>query len=142
MPEDHNEVGSVSQKRYEQIGAELREVVEQHSRAMFVIGDRALEIEPMRPTGGQPPGHRTPVVRESLLRLAEDIGLSYGMIVAARTTAARWPKDRRRRDVSFKVHRVLAAIEDEEERFTAILTPPEGKTRWTADDATGGSADR
>ncbi|MEU3793999.1 DUF6192 family protein [Streptomyces fructofermentans] len=135
MPEDHNEVGSVSQKRYEQIVAELREVVEQQTRGMFVIGDRALEIEPMRPTGGQPPGERTPVVRESLLRLAEDIGLSYGMIVAARTTAAKWPKARRQPDVSFKVHRVLAAIEDEEERFAAILTPPAGKTRWTADDA-------
>ncbi|WP_323182630.1 hypothetical protein [Streptomyces sp. NBC_00347] len=35
MPENHIEVGSVSQQRYEQIVAELREVVEQQSRGSF-----------------------------------------------------------------------------------------------------------
>lgn len=37
--------------------------------------------------------------------------------------------------MSFTVHRILARIEDEEERFASILTPPEGKSRWTPDDA-------
>ncbi|MFE7097882.1 MULTISPECIES: DUF6192 family protein [Streptomyces] len=135
MPENHNEVGSVSQQRYEQIVAELREVVEQQSRGSFVIGDRALEIEPVREVGGGTAGERTPVVRDSLTRLAEDIGLSFSAVKNARYAASRWPKEHRRPDVSFKVHRILASIEDEVERFAAICTPPEGKTRWTADDA-------
>lgn len=135
MPENHIEVGSVSKQRYEQIVAELREVVEQQSRASFVIGDRALEIEPLREVGGRTAGERIPVVRVSLTRLAEDIGLSFSAVKAARFTASRWPKERRRPDVSFKVHRILAGIEDEEERFAAICTPPKGKTRWSVDDA-------
>ncbi|GGU06141.1 hypothetical protein GCM10010256_77710 [Streptomyces coeruleorubidus] len=32
--------------------AELRDVVEQQTRGQFTIGDRALEIEPMREPGG------------------------------------------------------------------------------------------
>ncbi|WP_330346876.1 hypothetical protein [Streptomyces sp. NBC_00582] len=44
-------IGSVSQTRYEQIVAELREVVEQQSRGSFTIGDRALEVEPVRSRG-------------------------------------------------------------------------------------------
>ncbi|MFI5766694.1 DUF6192 family protein [Streptomyces sp. NPDC051563] len=135
MPENHIEVGSVSQQRYEQIVAELREVVEQQSRGSFVIGDRALEIEPMREVGGGTAGERTPVVRDSLTRLAEDIGLSFSAVKNARSTASRWPREHRRPDVSFKVHRLLAQIEDEDERFTAICNPPVGKTRWTADEA-------
>ncbi|WP_420834055.1 DUF6192 family protein [Streptomyces antarcticus] len=61
--------------------------------------------------------------------------MSFSAVKAARFTASRWPKERRRPDVSFKVHRILAQIEDEDERFTAICTPPEGKIRWTADEA-------
>ncbi|GAA0703664.1 hypothetical protein GCM10009548_91080 [Streptomyces malaysiensis subsp. malaysiensis] len=37
--------------------------------------------------------------------------------------------------MSFTVHRVLGSIPDEEERFDAIKAPPEGKSRWTVDDA-------
>lgn len=52
MPEEIDNVGNVSQSRYEQIVAELRDVVEQQTRGQFTIGDRALEIEPMRVPGG------------------------------------------------------------------------------------------
>lgn len=52
MPEEIDNVGNVSQSRYEQIVAELRDVVEQQTRGQFTIGDRALEIEPMREPGG------------------------------------------------------------------------------------------
>ncbi|MFE3587400.1 DUF6192 family protein [Streptomyces niveus] len=37
--------------------------------------------------------------------------------------------------MSFTVHRILAGIADEEERFAVILTPPPGRTRWTPDEA-------
>nr|WP_319720990.1 DUF6192 family protein [Streptomyces sp. MB09-01] len=135
MPADHNEVGSVSQRRYEQIVAELREVVERHSQEMFVIGDRALEIEPLREHGGSSGGERVATVRNSMIRLAEDIGLALSTLENARWTASRWPAEHRRPGESFRVHRVLARIEDEEQRFATIATPPEGKSHWSVDDA-------
>ncbi|MEU5396607.1 DUF6192 family protein [Streptomyces tibetensis] len=70
-----------------------------------------------------------------MFRLAEDIGLSYSSVNQARWTASRWPKERRQTAVSFTVHKILAGIADEQERFAAVLTPPPGKTRWSADEA-------
>jgi hypothetical protein len=53
-----------------------------------------------------------------------------------RWTASRWPEGHRhQKTVSFTVYRFLASIADEEKRFVAILTPPEGKARWTTDEA-------
>ena len=133
MVEETSKVGSVSQTRYEQIVAELRDVVEQQSQGSFTIGDRALEIEPLRPPGGIPDAQWT--VGQSLTRLAEDIGLTFSTVKGTRWTASRWPKSQRQKGVSYKIHRILARIEDEDERFAAIKTPPLGKTRWSADDA-------
>lgn len=137
MPEEIAKVGSVSQQRYEQIVAELREVVEQQTRGSFTIGDCAMEIEPMRERGGQQaaPGQELFTVRESLFRLAEDIGLSYKTVESARWTASRWPKGQRQAGVSFRVHRILGQIDNEAERFATIAKPPAGKTRWTGDEA-------
>ncbi|MFJ9968720.1 DUF6192 family protein [Streptomyces avermitilis] len=134
MPEDNETIGSVSQSRYEQIVAELREVVDQHSRGQFTIGDRALEIEPSRPASGSRPEAGW-TVKESLTRLAEDIALKYSTVNNARWVASRWPKERRQPGVSFTVYRILASLEDEGQRFAAVKRPPEGKSRWTADDA-------
>ncbi|MER8073490.1 DUF6192 family protein [Streptomyces sp. NPDC094034] len=134
MLEEIDKIGSVSQSRYEQIVAELRDVVEQQTQGQFTIGDQALEIEPIRPRGG-PVTETAWSVEVSLRLLAEDIGLSVSTVKTARWTASRWPADKRREGVSFSVHKVLASIDDEVERFAAILTPPEGKTRWTVDDA-------
>lgn len=128
-------VGSVSTIRYEQIVAELRKVVENQTRGQFTIGDYALEIEPMREAGGQERGEELFTVKESMFRLAEDIGLSYSSVKEARWTASRWPEARRQAGVSFTVHKILAGITDEEERFAVIVAPPEGKARWTADEA-------
>ncbi|MFD4177203.1 DUF6192 family protein [Streptomyces anulatus] len=138
MSEQIENVGAVSQSRYEQIVAELREVVEQQTQGSFTIGDRALEIEPMRERGGGQqvaPGQELFTVSETLHRLAEDIGLAYRTVEKARWTASRWPKDKRQKGVSFRVHRVLAQIPDEAERFATITKPPAGKTRWTGDEA-------
>jgi len=44
MALETEKVGSVSQSRYEQIVAELRDIVEQQTQGAFTIGDRALEI--------------------------------------------------------------------------------------------------
>ncbi|MFJ2196414.1 DUF6192 family protein [Streptomyces violaceusniger] len=133
MTEATGKVGNVSQSRYEQIVAELRQVVEQQSQGSFTIGDRALEIEPIRPRGGIADPEWT--VRQSLMRLAEDIGLTFSRVEAARLTASHWPKEHRQAGISFTIHRTLGRIEDEEERFAVLRTPPAGKTRWTPDEA-------
>ncbi|WP_031079287.1 DUF6192 family protein [Streptomyces sp. NRRL WC-3742] len=135
MAQETEKVGSVSVSRYEEIVARLREVVENQTRGQFEIGDYALEIEPMREVGGSAPADEMFSVKRSLVRLAEDIGLAYSSVKGARWAASRWPKEHRQPKVSFTVHRILAGIPDEEERFKAILTPPEGKARWTPDGA-------
>ncbi|MEU2395042.1 DUF6192 family protein [Streptomyces sp. NPDC007369] len=134
MPETAEKIGSVSQSRYEQIVAELREVVDQHTRGQFTIGDRALEIEPSRPREGTRPEAGW-TVKESLTRLAEDIGLKYSTVNNARWVSSRWPKQHRQPGVSFTVYRILASVEDEQQRFATVKQPPAGKARWTADDA-------
>ncbi|MGY1495128.1 hypothetical protein ACW4TU_00510 [Streptomyces sp. QTS52] len=45
------------------------------SRVQFTIGDDALEVEPMRESGGQERGNELFTVKVSLFRLAEDIGV-------------------------------------------------------------------
>lgn len=89
ISEVSEKVGAVSQSRYEQIVAELREVVEQQTRGQFTIGDRALEIEPMRSRGGEVAAGPAWTVAESLRRLAEDIGLKANTIKTARWVASR-----------------------------------------------------
>ncbi|WP_371657401.1 hypothetical protein [Streptomyces sp. NBC_00280] len=49
-------IGNVSRARYEEIIAEDRKLVEIDTKIQFVIGDHALEIEPMRPHGGSVSG--------------------------------------------------------------------------------------
>jgi hypothetical protein len=138
MPEEieiaDDKVGSVSASRYAEIVTKLRKLVETASGIQFAIGDSALEVEPMRGRGGSAPGDETFTVRDSLFRLAEDIGVAYRTVEGARWAASKWPAERRVKGVSFTIHRILAGI-SEPERFAAILTPPEGKTRWTPDDA-------
>lgn len=81
MPEEieiaGDKVGSVSASRYAQIVAELRELVQTASRIQFMIGDCALEVEPMREHGGQERSDELFTVKDSLFRLAKDIGVSY-----------------------------------------------------------------
>ncbi|WP_097977619.1 DUF6192 family protein [Streptomyces sp. gb14] len=135
MAEENSNVGEVTLSRYEQIVAELRDVVEQQTRGQFTIGDRALEIEPMHETGGGVPADPEWSVTATLTRLAEDIGLKFSTVKSARWTSSRWPADRRQQGVSYTVHRILASIEDDQERFALIALPPEGKPRWTPDEA-------
>ncbi|MFD5814050.1 DUF6192 family protein [Streptomyces sp. NPDC127038] len=134
MSEELGNVGAVSQPRYEQIVAELRSAAGRPPPAQFTIGDRALEIEPMGP-GSTPVQSPAWAVKQSLIRMARDIGLPVTTVEQARWTASRWPADKRRKTESFMVHQVLARIEDATERFTAIDSVPSGRTHWTLDDA-------
>ncbi len=76
-------VRSVSQSRYKQIVAELPNVVKQQSQGQFTIGDRALEIEPIRPRGGVV-AEAAWSVEQSLVRLTDDIALSVKTVQTAR----------------------------------------------------------
>ncbi|MFD7447264.1 DUF6192 family protein [Streptomyces sp. NPDC059909] len=53
--------------------------------------------------------------------------------------SSRRPKERRRADVSHTIHKVLASIPDEQERFDTVTNPPPsprgGQSRWTHDSA-------
>ena len=105
MSEEAEKIGAVSQSRYEEIVAELRRVVEEQTQGQFTIGDRALEIEPMRRHSDAParPGQDAFSVGQALNRLAEDIGLRRSTVENARWTASRWPVEHRQRGVSFTV---------------------------------------
>lgn len=134
-------VVNVSRSRYEQTVAEARELVAQVARAQFALGDKALEIEPIRPVGGS--AGKGPeelfTVEESLRLFADDIGVAPGTVEDWRWTASRWPAGKRRDGVSFTVHKVLASIPDEVERWVAIEDAPfnsrSGRRQWTTDGA-------
>lgn len=70
---------------------------------------------------------------------ADDIGLSAATVRKHRWVAARWPAGQRRDDVSYEVHRVLASIAVDRDRFTTLRRPPRhprtGERRWTPDAA-------
>ncbi|MER6502317.1 hypothetical protein ABT218_23795 [Streptomyces sp. NPDC001455] len=80
-------VGSVSTNRYAEIVAEPRKLVETAGRIQFTIGDYALEVEPMREAGVHERGDELFTVKDSLFRLAEDIGMSYSVVKDARWAA-------------------------------------------------------
>lgn len=136
MPEE--KIGQVSRRRYDEIVSGDRQLVAQMGRAMFTIGDHALEIEPMRPVGGSA-SHSEALfgVNASLQVYADDIGLSLKTVLHYRFTSSRWPADQRHDGIPHKIHAVLANIADDAERFAAIgevpLDEATGLRRWTTD---------
>ncbi|WP_181652073.1 DUF6192 family protein [Streptomyces sp. WAC00263] len=95
----------------------------------------------MRPVGGSMPNGTDDLftVEESLQMFADDIGVARTTVEDWRWTANWWPAARRKDGVSFTVHRVLASIADEVERWAAIEDPPfnqrTGQRHWTPDSA-------
>ncbi|MGX1818117.1 DUF6192 family protein [Streptomyces albidoflavus] len=134
-------VGSVSRTRYEQLVAEARELVAQVAKAQFGLGDKALEIEPMRPVGGSVAKGTEELftVEESLQMFADDIGVALSTVMDWRWVSSRWPAGKRKDGVSWTVHKILASIPDEAERWVAIEDAPfnsrSGKRQWTTDGA-------
>lgn len=131
-------IGNVTKGRYAQLVAEGRDLVEQQSRCQFALGDRALEIEPMRSRGGTHSGpNEEPLsVSDGIAMYAEDIGVTSTTLMDYRWVASRWPKGQRVSGVSHYVHKVFAGRED---RFTLIAAPPKnprtGQRRWDTDAA-------
>ncbi|CAM5554300.1 RacO protein OS=Streptomyces fumanus OX=67302 GN=GCM10018772_61460 PE=4 SV=1 [Streptomyces fumanus] len=134
-------IGNVTRTRYEQLVAEARDLINQMAKAQFALGDKALEIEPMRPVGGSMPNGTDDLftVEESLQLFADDIGVARSTVEDWRWTASRWPEAKRKDGVSFTVHKILASIQDEDERWAAIEDAPfnsrSGKRQWTPDAA-------
>ncbi|WP_405673692.1 DUF6192 family protein [Streptomyces sp. NBC_01530] len=134
-------IGNVSRTRYEQLVAEARELISQVTKAQFSLGEKAMEVEPMRPVGGSMPNGTDDLytVEESLSMFADDIGVSVATVRDWRYVASRWPAAKRKDGVSFTVHRILASVEDQEERWAAIeelpRNPRTGERRWTPDAA-------
>ncbi|MGW3635926.1 DUF6192 family protein [Streptomyces sp. NPDC005122] len=134
-------VGSVTRERYDELVKLGRDWAETMSGAQWRLGDAAGEIEPMRSYGGSNPSGTEELftVSEALLMFAEDVGLAYSTVRDYRWVASRWPKERRRADVSHTIHKILSSVPDEEERFEAVHNPPVnqrgGPPRWTHDSA-------
>ncbi len=136
-----SKIGNVSRERYEEIVVEARRLVDQQTRTQFALGDLALEIEPMRPHGGSLPNGSEELftVTESLQMFAEDVAVPLNSVKNYRWVSARWPSRHRQPGVSHGVHRILADISDETERWEKIKHPPfhqrSGTHRWTLDAA-------
>ncbi|EMF56821.1 hypothetical protein GTY82_08260 [Streptomyces sp. SID5476] len=134
-------IGSVTRERYDELVKLGRDWVTTMSSAQWRLGDAAVEIEPMRSYGGANPSGKDDLftVSEALRMFAEDVGLAYTMVRSYRWVSSRWPKERRRTDVSRTIHKILASIPDEQERFEAVTNPPSsprgGQLRWTHDSA-------
>ncbi|MFD9863442.1 DUF6192 family protein [Streptomyces alboflavus] len=136
-----NKIGSVSRERYDELVKLGRDWVAAMSAAQWRLGDAALEIEPMRSYGGASPSGKDDLftVSEAIRMFAEDVGMAYSTIRDYRWVASRWPKQHRQAGVSHTIHKVLASIPDETERFEAVNNPPPhprgGPARWTHDSA-------
>lgn len=134
-------VGRVTRERYDELVADGLKQIALEGQTQFRLGDYALEIEPMRAhhSGQADPGEGRMSVRDSLARYAEDLDIPVNTLVDQRWVASRWPKQHRQGDVSYTVHKALAAIPDEDERYAQILKPPfhkrSGRRRWTLDEA-------
>ncbi|MEU7901206.1 DUF6192 family protein [Nonomuraea sp. NPDC049152] len=130
-------IGNVTQERYEQLVAEGRELVDIQTRAQFALGDKALEIEPMQPHGGAHPDPSEMLfsVSDVLQMFADDLGIAPATLETHRWVASRWPAAQRRAGVSYTIHRILASIRNEEERFARLANPPfderTRQRRWT-----------
>ncbi|TDE60353.1 hypothetical protein E1295_00480 [Nonomuraea mesophila] len=134
-------IGRVTQERYKQLVADGLEQLAVQGRTQLMLGDHALEIEPMNPRGGSHagPGEEPFGVRQPLAQYAEDLDMPLTTLLDNRWVASRWPKERRQHGVSYVVHKALAGIADEGVRFAKILDPPwheKSQTRrWTQDAA-------
>ncbi|GGJ71444.1 hypothetical protein GCM10010121_097590 [Streptomyces brasiliensis] len=95
----------------------------------------------MRPVGGSMPNGTDDLftVTESLQLFADDIGVARTTVEDWRWTANRWLANKRKEGVSFTVHRILASVSDDAERWAAIEDPPfnprTGARQWTPDGA-------
>ncbi|MFI7443199.1 DUF6192 family protein [Nonomuraea indica] len=96
-------------------------------------------LEPMQPRGGRSAVEPLLQVAASLRRLSDDTRVPVKTLETRRWVSSRWPQQYRRPGVSYAVHKILASIEDDEQRWQQILNPPlnerTGRKEWTEDGA-------
>ncbi|MFJ9909777.1 DUF6192 family protein [Streptomyces sp. NPDC101152] len=85
-----------------------------------------MEIELMRSYGDANPSGKDDLftVSAAIQLFAHDIGPSYSIVRDYRWLASRWPKERRRTDVSHTIHKILASIPEPAGRFEAVNNLP------------------
>ena len=131
-------IGRVSAERYRELVDVGRELAKSLSTSQFSLGDVALEIEPMGPSGGSRP-HDKASVMVALEMFAAEIGVALRTVETYRWVSSRWPARRRVPEVSYTVHRTLASIPSDRKRWAAIADPPPhprtGARVWTQDAA-------
>lgn len=127
-------VGKVSAQRYRELVDVGRELAKSLSTSQFPLGDVALEIEPMGPSGGSRP-HDKASVMVALEMFAADIGVALRTVETYRWVSSRWPERRRVPGVSYTVHRTLASIPSDRKRWAAIADPPPHPRTGTQDAA-------
>ncbi|MFF0043335.1 DUF6192 family protein [Streptomyces mirabilis] len=131
----------MTRERYDELVKLGRDWVATMSGVQWRLGDAALEIEPMCSYGGANPSGKDELftVSEAIRMFAEEVGLAYSTVRDYRWASSRWPKGHRRTDVSHTIHKILASIPHEQERFEAVNNPPPnprgGTPRWTHDSA-------
>ncbi|MER5424408.1 DUF6192 family protein [Streptosporangium roseum] len=122
-----NKIGNVTQRRFDDLVDQTRDMVQTMTSLQFAVGDMALEIQPIRHAHT---GHDDGIYA-ALRVFADEIGEVFDTVRTWRYIAAAWPKDQRRADASYTVHRVMAYRPD---RFTLIGQPPpdrRGRRHWT-----------
>lgn len=129
--------GHVTERRWRELIEQCRQAVESQTGLQFQLGEAALEIEPLQPPHeGRSPNSLEPGVGEILESFAEEVGVETATLLNYRSTAAAWPRKRRRKHVSFTVHEILSSLPD---RFEVIGDPPDdphtGRKRWTCETA-------
>ncbi|MFB7919509.1 DUF6192 family protein [Streptomyces sp. NPDC056061] len=106
-----------------------RKLVKQKSSIQFALGDLVIEA-----LEGHP--RRRGEVGEVIELLAHQIGINAGTLRTHYEIAKQWPQDKRRADVSYSVHRVLAYVRS---RYLLIRKDPydpiSKENRWTENEA-------
>lgn len=109
-----------------------RRLVTSETTAQFALGDLALEMVPVPPSG------KRPLAKDYrlLANYADEIGLEAERFDEYRRISAAWPKAKRAKKVCWTVHAVFSSRSD---RFELIDNPPvyrrTGERMWTCDSA-------
>lgn len=118
---------TVSYSELVERGREARELAD---GVQWVEGDLALQVEAL-PGDERPRDPETGLFIEDetkqLKRYADDIGITFATLKTYRLTAVAWPTTLRRAEVSWHVHKTLAAQEDRFDLIRPAMTVREAE---------------
>lgn len=116
-------------KTYDELVAEGREAGKLQDQANWTRGDLALKVESLSEAeaGSMNSSLGTEPAQSPLKKYADDIAVNYKSLTGWRNTADKWPKARRRAEVSFDTHRALNAQDDRFDLITQVKTEAEAR---------------